>query len=849
MTLTPYQWSKQAARDPGKMDQELQKIQRTTDSIIADISGGGGPIHATRLTFTEDLYSVTTYATPVLASGTFEGYYNAQSGATIQGYGSVYDVSLKNRAGTVVLGVGPNTTTVTIPGNLAIAGTITFTNATDSTSPTTGAVVVTGGVGIGKALFVGTTVNAGTALTYTTTLTSATSAATPSAFVATKLALFANSTNGASLMGFGGTNDVVLLNQQGAVVLRIPANQTTVITASSISAGGSITAATAITSTLGNIKATNGAVIAAGANGQFAILRRDTDASAWALYSTSGSLQFFDNVAGVDKFTMATGGAVSFVSATALGFAVGPNGSSNPAWQIDTSVGSLAAGLKLTGAVAAGTVALAVISSGSNANLSIDAKNSGTITFGGTSTGAFTFTRSSTFTNGIANAGTIAAGTWNGTAILTTFGGTGLASYTAGDIVYWASGTTFTKLAIGTAGQFLRSTGTAPAWSTATFPSGATAGDLLYGSASNVWTALAIGSTSAILQVSGGFPAWTLTPSGLTSVSATTFAGALTGNASTATALQNARTIGGVSFDGTTNITVASATAGFAVTGALTVSGNVTTQAGFSSGGIDAFFTATGLTPSAHVWGGNFIAYGAGGAQQTMALRRINGTYAIPSAVLSGQTIGQIRFGGFVTSTVATLIDAGRISGIATENWTTTTTGMDITFATAATGTTLTAIVLTLGQDKSAAFTGVGSFAGLLTASASLAVTGGATVTTTLISTTAQATLSALSATQFSAYASTVSGATLQGYGTTYDVTLKNRAGNDVLGIGPNTLDATFAGKFVTTDATAHFGGGKLRVGNSATATIGVGVLADKFEVFDASGSSLGFVPIYATIT
>lgn len=38
------------------------------------------------------------------------------------------------------------------------------------------------------------------------------------------------------------------------------------------------------------------------------------------------------------------------------------------------------------------------------------------------------------------------------------------------------------------------------------------------------------------------------------SVGATTFVGALTGNASTATALQNARTIGGVSFDGTGNI-------------------------------------------------------------------------------------------------------------------------------------------------------------------------------------------------------------------------------------------------------------------------------------------------------
>ncbi len=41
----------------------------------------------------------------------------------------------------------------------------------------------------------------------------------------------------------------------------------------------------------------------------------------------------------------------------------------------------------------------------------------------------------------------------------------------------------------------------------------------------------------------------------------------VSGNAGTATALQNARTIGGVSFNGTENITVASATGGFTVSG------------------------------------------------------------------------------------------------------------------------------------------------------------------------------------------------------------------------------------------------------------------------------------------
>lgn len=76
---------------------------------------------------------------------------------------------------------------------------------------------------------------------------------------------------------------------------------------------------------------------------------------------------------------------------------------------------------------------------------------------------------------------------------------------------------------------------------------------------------------------------------GATSITSTSFVGALTGNASTATlaatatALANARTIGGVSFDGTANITVATATGGFTVSGgnlalgtnSITMSGSI----------------------------------------------------------------------------------------------------------------------------------------------------------------------------------------------------------------------------------------------------------------------------------
>lgn len=162
-------------------------------------------------------------------------------------------------------------------------------------------------------------------------------------------------------------------------------------------------------------------------------------------------------------------------------------------------------------------------------------------------------------------------------------GGTGVASLTAGDLPYFATGTALSAVAIGTASKILRSTGTAPAWSTATFPNTATSGDLMVATGANAWGSLAIGANQRVLQSNGSTASWVANLDiGSGTMTAATFTGALVGNASTATlsatttALANARTIGGVSFDGTANITVASATGGFAVTGgALTVTGHV----------------------------------------------------------------------------------------------------------------------------------------------------------------------------------------------------------------------------------------------------------------------------------
>jgi hypothetical protein len=85
---------------------------------------------------------------------------------------------------------------------------------------------------------------------------------------------------------------------------------------------------------------------------------------------------------------------------------------------------------------------------------------------------------------------------------------------------------------------------------TAILPTGVVSGSSQIVGSSITTNTITIGSTSTAL---GGT---STTLAGLTSVSSTGFTGALTGNASTATTLQTARTINGTSFNGSANITI-----------------------------------------------------------------------------------------------------------------------------------------------------------------------------------------------------------------------------------------------------------------------------------------------------
>jgi hypothetical protein len=94
-------------------------------------------------------------------------------------------------------------------------------------------------------------------------------------------------------------------------------------------------------------------------------------------------------------------------------------------------------------------------------------------------------------------------------------GGTGLSSYTAGDTTYYASGTALTKLAIGAAGTIKTSTGTAPQWvanlTTAQGGTGLasyTAGDLPYYASGTAFTKLGIGTNGQVLTSNGTAPTW-----------------------------------------------------------------------------------------------------------------------------------------------------------------------------------------------------------------------------------------------------------------------------------------------------------------------------------------------------
>lgn len=110
--------------------------------------------------------------------------------------------------------------------------------------------------------------------------------------------------------------------------------------------------------------------------------------------------QSFDLPLGITPINIAAlSGTVTGSSANTL--SVGPNGATNPSFNVDASAGSAATGWGITAAAAASGAALAVISSGTNENGTIDAKGSGTLTLQGSATGAISLARATSVTGAI----------------------------------------------------------------------------------------------------------------------------------------------------------------------------------------------------------------------------------------------------------------------------------------------------------------------------------------------------------------------------------------------------------------------------------------------------------------
>jgi len=352
---------------------------------------------------------------------------------------------------------------------------------------------------------------------------------------------------------------------------------------------------------------------------------------------------------------------------------------------------------------AATPTAIAIASSavsGLAASATTDTTNASNIT-----AGTLPVARLSGSYTGITGVGTLTAGTWNATTIAPNHGGTGLTSYTVGDIIFADGTTSLARLAgvatgnalisggVGTApsygkigltthisgtlaignggtgqttagaainallpaqtsqsGNYLTTDGTNPSWAAVPAPNNGTltmnvSGTGLSGSAtftadqagastftvtSNA-TSANTNSTIVARDASGNFSAGTITA-------------ALSGNATTATTLQTARTIGGVSFNGSANINLPGVnTAGNQNT--TGTAANVTGTVAIANGGTGA------TTQQAAI---NALA----GAVTSAQYLRGNGTNVLMSAIQAADvpTLNQNTTGSAATLTTGRTI-------------------------------------------------------------------------------------------------------------------------------------------------------------------------------------------------
>lgn len=224
----------------------------------------------------------------------------------------------------------------------------------------------------------------------------------------------------------------------------------------------------------------------------------------------------------------------------------------------------------------------------------------------------------------------------------TTAGGTGLTSYTAGDLLYYATGTTLSKLAIGASGRWLGSSGTAPQWNA---PAALTKTD-----DTNVTLTLGGSASTALLNAASLTLGWTgtlATTRGGTGLSSFTANGVVYASSASALATGSALTYDGTTFNSPKS--VATSTSAGAVVDVFTVI-NASSSANTESG---IFFSPT--TAAGNIRGARISAINDG--NNVIGLKFYTGAGATITSKLEidGATTGDVtlKTGNLIQGTAA----------------------------------------------------------------------------------------------------------------------------------------------------------------------------------------------------
>ena len=233
-------------------------------------------------------------------------------------------------------------------------------------------------------------------------------------------------------------------------------------------------------------------------------------------------------------------------------------------------------------------------------------------------------------------------------------------------------------------------------------------GDILYYNG-GVLNRLGIGSTNNVLMVTGGLPAWgSVSSSGtVTSVSGS---GGTTGLTLTGGPITTSGTL-------TLGGTLAIANGGTNQTAFTAKSGNIAGIVYFDGTSLqndtnvshlgydtvtDTVYTSAINISNASTTTAKFTNTGTKGASSGAGMQGFSDD---GSALVSGNRLGFYSLGGSKDA-VHTTTNASIIEAFATENWSGTATGSNLVFSTTGNTTLVRNTVLTLGNDKSAVFTG-----------------------------------------------------------------------------------------------------------------------------------------------